>query len=110
MVLLLRSLAFAFLGLAVALASPLDNIHPFGTGLSQAKLSTTETELFTHTLREGSTHGVLNHFWAAGSPGVDSTVIRYYIDGEAKASVVFTPSQMAGACRSPPAAAHRDGL
>ena len=82
--------------LAFVLAAPLDNVRPFGTGLSQAKLSTTETELFSHVLSAGATHGVLNHFWAAGSSGVDSTTIRYYIDGEDNASVVFTPSQMAG--------------
>ena len=66
-----------------------------GTGLSQAKLTATESLLFEHNASAGSL-AVLNHFWAAGSDGVDNTTFRYYIDGEAVPSVVFTPALACG--------------
>jgi hypothetical protein len=41
--------------------------------------------------------GVLTHFWVTYPPNVDNgVIIRYYIDGETKASIEFTPSMACG--------------
>lgn len=67
-----------------------------GTGMSQAKLTSTETELFSHTVSQEGAWAYLNHFWAAGSPEVDRAIFRYYVDGERNASVVFSPALACG--------------
>ena len=39
--------------------------------------------------------GVMNHFWTTGD--TDNAIFRYYIDGEAEASIQFTAPKAAGA-------------
>ena len=55
------------------------------------------TIVLNHTLSEGSTHGVLTHFWATG-PGyeIDRVWVNYYLDGESTPSVRFQPSMACG--------------
>ena len=77
-------------GIAVA-ATPI--WRTIGTGMSQAKLTATETTLFEHNAT-GLAH--MNHFWVAGSPSVDNSKVRYYIDGESVPSIAFTPSLACG--------------
>ena len=52
--------------------------------------------LFEYEVGSDSTHAVITHFWAAGSGGIDSTLIKCYIDGESEPSIEFTPSTAAG--------------
>ncbi|CAK0823498.1 unnamed protein product [Prorocentrum cordatum] len=67
-----------------------------GTSVSQAALTLTETEMFSHTVSEEGEWAYMNHFWAAGSPAVDRAIFRYYVDGEVNASVVFSPALACG--------------
>jgi len=69
----------------------------FGTGLSGGSITTDEFEVFGWTVATGST-GVMDHFWITGPGNVDwdNVVIRYYIDGEAIASIQFSPSMAVG--------------
>ena len=73
--------------------------HPaqvFGTGLSQYQLTNQEQELFDYTLGDGDQWGVTTHFWIT-SPGQGAnSTIRYYIDGEAEASIAFAPGMACG--------------
>ena len=78
---------------SVALAAPAASWTTIGTGRSQAHLTDVETVLFEHNATKGA---VMNHFWAAGSPSVDNTTFRYYVDGESSASIVFTPALACG--------------
>ena len=78
---------------SVALAAPAASWTTIGTGRSQAHLTDVETVLFEHNATKGA---VMNHFWAAGSPSVDNTTVRYYVDGESSASIVFTPALACG--------------
>ena len=62
-----------------------------------------ETTGFEHTLAPGSHGGMVTYFWMVGGPIdalgryiTDTLIVRYYIDGEAEASLVFTPAMMAG--------------
>lgn len=91
-----QGLAAVFFILAVcsAAAGP----ATIGTGRSQAKLTMNETTFFEYTVSaDGDGNGgYLNHFWAAGSNPVDRAIFRYYIDGEAEASIVFTPALACG--------------
>eukprot|EP00040_Diaphanoeca_grandis_P001086 m.17442 g.17442 ORF g.17442 m.17442 type:complete len:482 (-) comp11512_c0_seq1:40-1485(-) len=72
----------------------------FGTGLSGGGIDATETTLFAHVLAKGAGDtdtAVMNHFWSTCSPECErSLVVRYYIDGEANASIEFHPAMMAG--------------
>ena len=52
--------------------------------------------LFEYEVGPDSTHAVITHFWAAGSGGIDSTLIKYYVDDESEPSIEFTPSTAAG--------------
>ena len=54
-----------------------------------------ETSLFEYTLSSTAEVGVMNHFWTTGD--TDNAVFRYYIDGEATASIEFTAPKAAGA-------------
>ena len=67
-------------------------------------------ELYNHTLSAGSSSGMITHFWSTAcgagvsfKGGVDSgvAIYRYYVDGEAEASVVFTPRDVAGVIFDP---------
>jgi hypothetical protein len=67
-----------------------------------------------YTLSEGSSFGVLTHFWTAGDPGrisfilfriiylccfleIDESIFSYYIDGESVPSIQFVTHMLAGA-------------
>lgn len=67
-----------------------------GTSVSQAELTLTEVEMFSHAVSEEGEWAYMNHFWAAGSPAVDRAIFRYYVDGEVNASVVFSPALACG--------------
>lgn len=63
-----------------------------GTAVKQCKLQKgVEKVVFEHTLSPGATHGVMTEAWHAGkSSGVNPNLrVRYYIDGEASASVDY---------------------
>ena len=68
-------------------------LMPIGTGLSQAKLNASEQTIFEYN---STTFAVMNHFWIAGSPAVDRTTVRYYVDGEATPSIEYVPSEACG--------------
>lgn len=69
----------------------------FGTGWSQFSLTPNETTLFTHTLSHpNSTHASMTHFWATGDTNIDTSIWRYYIDGEHQPSFQFQAAQVAG--------------
>jgi len=68
----------------------------FGTAISQGEISPTETSLFSHTVSAGSTHGVLTYWWITGGGAVDDAVFRFYVDGEATASISFSPPLAVG--------------
>ena len=49
-----------------------------------------ELVVFEHTLATQGNIAVMNHFWCGGSwPGYENNVMRYYVDGEEKASVEY---------------------
>ena len=81
---------------ASSTASDLSAVRTIGTGLSQARLNATEQVLFEHSLSRANDTGVMNHFWAAGAPAVDGAIVRYYVDGEARASVEFVVAMACG--------------
>ena len=63
-----------------------------GVAVKQSRLQKgVEKVVFEHALSPGATHGVMTEAWHAGKPsGVNPNLrIRYYIDGEASASVDY---------------------
>jgi hypothetical protein len=90
----MRGAVFAAVLTVVASLDPVPSV--IGTGLSQAKLTSNETEFFSHMVSSEGQWAYLNHFWAAGNDQVDRALFRYYIDGETEASVVFTPALATG--------------
>ena len=72
---------------AVGLGFDIGKVRPLGTGLSQGKVNATEQTLFEHTC-ETDICAIL-HLWIAGSSVVDNTTFRFYVDGEATASLDF---------------------
>ncbi|CAF0963040.1 unnamed protein product [Rotaria sordida] len=73
------------------------DLNTFGIGLSNHWLYPTETELFNYTLSQGSTFGVLTHFWTTGDPAIDESIFSYYIDGEHIPSIQFVTYMLVGA-------------
>ena len=78
-------------------------LKTFGTGRSAFRLTATEQTVFEHTLGNGSSGGVMTHFWITGlqehswiKGSTDNATVRYYVDGEAQASIEFQPSMAAG--------------
>eukprot|EP00041_Stephanoeca_diplocostata_P013928 m.249343 g.249343 ORF g.249343 m.249343 type:complete len:445 (-) comp19517_c0_seq1:240-1574(-) len=68
----------------------------FGTGLSGGSVPAAETTLFAHQIAPGHV-GVMNHFWSTCSPAAETNLlVRYYIDGEANASIAMHPAMAAG--------------
>jgi hypothetical protein len=59
-----------------------------------------ETTVFDYNVTDNSSYGVFTHFWITGSPasgsGLDNATVRYYIDGEATASIAFKPPLATG--------------
>eukprot|EP00698_Gefionella_okellyi_P016443 TRINITY_DN4700_c0_g2_i1.p1 TRINITY_DN4700_c0_g2~~TRINITY_DN4700_c0_g2_i1.p1 ORF type:complete len:336 (+),score=68.33 TRINITY_DN4700_c0_g2_i1:26-1009(+) len=86
---------FALLLVAVYAQVPADKLKTFGTGISAAYLTDTETTVFKYELTD-SPFATMTHFWTTGGPGIDNVIYRYYIDGEKNASVEFTPSLACG--------------
>eukprot|EP01046_Picozoa_sp_COSAG06_P047895 COSAG06_NODE_7053_length_2655_cov_4.975352_1_plen_159_part_10 len=102
------------LGLLAAAGSAVDAAagmpRTFGKGIPNHPFTTTEVELYNHTLSAGASSGMINHFWSTAcgkgvsfKGGLDSgaAIYRYYIDGEAEASIVFTPRDVAGVIFDP---------
>jgi len=76
--------------------APSTSNKAFGTGYSGGTIDQTEKWIFEHFLAPGDI-GVLTHFWLTYGSNVDpGTIIRYYIDGEQNASIVFEPSMACG--------------
>jgi len=71
-------------------------VGAFGTGLSSSFVDPVERTLLNWIV-PSNTYGVITHFWAtAGNPVEEDTIIRYYVDDEANASVEFLPSMACG--------------
>ena len=68
----------------------LDHVRPIGTGLSQGRVNATEQTLFQHKCV--NTVCALLHLWFAGSPVVDNTTVRVYVDNEEAPSIEFQVS------------------
>eukprot|EP01060_Flectonema_neradi_P031820 TRINITY_DN492_c0_g1_i1.p1 TRINITY_DN492_c0_g1~~TRINITY_DN492_c0_g1_i1.p1 ORF type:complete len:414 (+),score=83.54 TRINITY_DN492_c0_g1_i1:65-1306(+) len=68
----------------------------FGTGHSGVKLPGNETAIFEHTVAP-NTVGVMSHFWATCTADcIQSSRIRYYIDGETTPSIDYNPLRASG--------------
>ena len=83
----------------------------FGVGRSQIVVSSAaETELLAHNVTPGVTVAMVDFFWLTGDPlpsgraGVDVMVWRFYVDGEASASVAVSSAQAAFVGDADPAA------
>ena len=105
MLLVLAFLAAADVSLAATAVAPTGKLKTFGTGrsafshdLANAGL---ETSIFSNELSSGAEMGAMNHFWTTGD--TDNLIFRYYVDGEAEASVQFTAPKAAGAFFADPA-------
>ena len=108
---------------AATAAAPSKKLKTFGTGWSAMTINSTERTIFTHSVAPG-TVGVMTHFWITGmgaqglpkdpslpsllSNGTDNVTVRYYIDGEADASIEFKPPMAAGVGFSDNRAANGD--
>ena len=74
----------------------------FGTAIAGGYLNQTEQTVFEHSVSASATHGVLTHWWltAHDRDGISTythyAMLRIYIDGEANASLAFTPSLAIG--------------
>ena len=112
MLLLSALLALSLPRAAAAFAPPPPPSQQFGFGrtiggaISDWPLAAgVELEAWAHnvTTPAGREHGAyLHHFWSAGGKGAvgqycaDHQTIRYYVDGETKPSIEFTPAMAAG--------------
>ena len=75
-------------------------------------------EIYNYTLRPDSVMGVINHFWscACGGRAIDwrseggIAIYRLYLDGEATASLQWTPREMVGLGAFDPAGGSADKL
>ncbi|KAH3765899.1 DUF2961 domain-containing protein [Pelomyxa schiedti] len=68
----------------------------FGFGYSNGVLHAKEWIVFQHWLAAGD-YGVMTHFWMTIPSNVESNmIVRYYIDGEATASVEYQPGLACG--------------
>ena len=90
--------------LAAMISATSSSMQTFGTGRSQIYISSTdEFVLLNHSLSSsGASHGSLTFFWITGDPigqgpssGVDGCLWRFYVDGEAIASVGPLPTAQA---------------
>eukprot|EP00039_Didymoeca_costata_P031306 m.34108 g.34108 ORF g.34108 m.34108 type:complete len:514 (-) comp8671_c0_seq2:2448-3989(-) len=79
-------------------------IKTFGKGIPNFPFSTQEQEIYAYNLSASDNVGVINHFWSTGCGGgpIDFSAesgiatYRFYIDGEASASIQFTPRMAVG--------------
>ena len=68
----------------------------FGTGLSGGGIDASEVTIFAHKITLGHS-AMMNHFWSTCSGACEASLtVRYYIDGEANASIEFHPGMAAG--------------
>jgi len=90
----------------------------FSQGIPNHPFTAQETEIYNYTLRPASAFGVVNHFWscACGGRAIDwrteggIAVYRLYLDGEANASLQWTPREMVGLGVFDPAGGAADGV
>jgi hypothetical protein len=76
----------------------------FGTGLSGGSFAPEEKTLFAHKIAPDHT-GVMNHFWSTCNAECEGALlVRYYIDGEKNASIVYEPGMASGTGFDDPAA------
>ena len=76
----------------------------FGTSCPGCELSPWEKTLFAHKIAPGHT-GQMTHFWSASNAQCEAALlVRYYIDGEENASIVYEPGMAAGSGFDDPAA------
>ena len=72
----------------------------FGTGHAGITFpSATELVVFTHLVKAGpaSQYAAMTHFWSTSSAAAEAgLIVRYYVDGEANASIAFNPPLAVG--------------
>ena len=99
-----RPLRLAAAACALLLAGAGDpSPRSFGVGRSQIKVTTAaETLLLAHNVSDGFSTAMVDFFWITGDPvagsdrcGVDVMIWRFYVDGEAEASVAVSTAQAA---------------
>ena len=72
------------------------NRKHFGTGHSGVTLPGNETSIFEHNVAPNNI-GVMSHFWATCTEDcIQSTRVRYYVDGETTASIDYNPLRASG--------------
>lgn len=79
-------------GVSAAAPPVTRGMKSFGVAVKQAHLfKGVEKEVFAYNLSDSATHGAMTQAWHAGKPsGVTPRLrIRYYIDGEAEASIDY---------------------
>lgn len=79
--------------LAAAAPSP-SSVLSFGAGKPGFSLCEAPTVILSHNLTQAA-FGVMTHFWVTGG-SVDDIFVSYFIDGEAEASIVFSPAMACG--------------
>ena len=71
---------------------------PFGgTAGVFGQINASETTTWEHTLPAGVAQGAVNHWFCVPFETTTGVVHRFYIDGEAEASVIFEPHLVSGA-------------
>lgn len=114
-----RLVALALPALLLAAAPPAAGAQRvWSMGIPNFPFTTTETELYNHTLAADSAVGVVNHFWscACGGRSIDwateggIAVYRLYVDGESEASLTWTPREAVGLGTFDPEAGGSSGL
>jgi len=76
----------------------LSPVAAFGSGYSGGFVSSDERTMFAYVLPKSADLGVMTHFWStAPFPVLEQTIVRYYVDDEAKPSIAFYPPQACGA-------------
>jgi hypothetical protein len=97
-----RGLSPLVLLLAVASGGAAPVGDYIGTSLAGGKLTQQEQLLFEHNVSSAATHAVMTHWWltahddAGDAAYTHFAIFRMYIDGEANASLVFSPSLAIG--------------
>ena len=76
----------------------------FGTSCAGCTFAAWEKTLFAHKIAPGHT-GQMTHFWSTCDAQCEGALrVRYYIDGEENASIVYEPGMAAGSGFDDPAA------
>jgi len=110
LLLLLGSVALEAARLGTVPFSPA--LKTFGTSVSQGmhasfiaiscanprqlgQLTHDEVSLYEYTVK-GSAGAVVNHWWFTGAPQINNVLVRFYVDGEATASIAVPLDLAAG--------------